>query len=181
MRNLRSNLVCLGMLAIVFGLVACGSVNSTTGNDVPDGPAVPIASSGNPCTHDGTGISLTVMPAFDTGAAIQGAIDPTAPSGIDTEVPFCYDFATQQPSAPATLLTQTIFTVKDGVLQNPPTSTIQIVTQWFEWGEPTPGTCTAEVVAVVNVTADSMPACSATLKIGSYVDAPIGSYTLPGP
>ena len=166
------------LVAVALGLAACGSVSSNGGNDVPSGPAVPVAGGAADCTRDGTGIDATLMPVIDTGVAAEAVINPTVTAGVDTAVPFCLDTQTQQATAPAMLLTSMTFSVKDGVVQAPSGGTAVIQSQWFEWGEPTKGTCQAMIFAVVNVTDGSMPTCSVTLQIGSFVDAPISTYTV---
>jgi hypothetical protein len=168
----------VGVLALVLALFvgACGSVDSTNGNDVPQGPAVPSAGSGNDCTNTGAGVDVVVTPVFDTGADAQGYVDPTVGAGLDPETPPCFDYTTQQPTAPAALATQTAFVIQDGVLQAPSNPRLRILTQWFEWYEPTPELCQAGVVAVVEVTAESMATCAVTLRFGGAVDDPIASY-----
>jgi len=174
----------VGRVAVVVALpwiVGCGSVEGTGGNDVPHGPAVPCAGceAGSSCTKDGTGVNAVVTPTIDaSGAAVQGELS-LPQQGLDPGVAVCFDYTTQQFTAPALSLTQMAFTIRDGVLQVPPSDSVTIETQWFEWGEPTPGNCTAEVEAVVNVTDGSAQPCSALLQFGTFVDAPIGTYTVP--
>lgn len=166
----------LFVCVVGLGLGACGSVDSNGGNDVPSGPAIPQAGSGNDCTHNGAGVDVVVTPVFDTGAAAQAIIQPVPSQGLDPAVPACFDFTAQQPTAPAAMLAKQAVTVKDGVLQQIPNA--KIVTQWFSWGEPTPGSCEAAVNAIVEVTIDSMPTCAVELVLGSEPDAPIGTYTV---
>jgi hypothetical protein len=173
----------VGRIAVVvalLGLSACGSVEGTGGNDVPQGPAVPCAGceAGSSCTKDGTGVNAVVTPTIDaSGAAVQGELS-IPQQGLDPGVAVCFDYTTQQFTAPALSLTQMAFTIRDGVLQVPPSDSVTIATQWFEWGEPTPGNCTAEVEAVVNVDNGTDSKCSVALGFGTFVDAPIGTYTV---
>jgi hypothetical protein len=164
----------------LLGLAGCGSVTSNGGNDVPSGPAIPVAASAPGCTHDGTGVNAAVMPSADGSVSLQGYLN-LPQNGLNPSVPPCYDFQAQQYTAPGLSLTQMTFTIKDGVVQRPSSGSVEIVTQWFEWTEPTAGTCAAEVQAVVNVTDGSAPTCTAELQFGSAVDAPIGTYAFAGP
>lgn len=146
---------------------------------MPSGPAIPQAGSGNDCTRNGAGVDAVVTPVFDTGVAAQGIVQPVPAQGLDPSVPGCFDFTAQQPTAPAVLMTKQPVTIKDGVVQG--IVGAKIVMQWFSWGEPTSGACSAQVNAVVEVTADSMPTCAVELVFGIDADAPIGTYTISGP
>jgi hypothetical protein len=163
------------VVAVTLGLAACGSVESNGGNDIPQGPAVPIAASAPACTHDGSGVNATVSPVADGSLVAQGYLD-TPQDGVNPNVPLCYDYQLQKFTAPALSLTQMMFTIKDGVVQAPPNGSVKVVTQWFEWDEPTAGTCQAVINAVVDVTDGSMPTCTVELQFGAAVAAPIGTY-----
>lgn len=167
-------------IGILLGLVGCGEVTGTrepnnTGNDVPSGPAMAAVGTGNDCTRPtGAGVDATVTPGTG-GSHGQGAVD-VAGDGLDPDAPPCFDYSTQSLTPPGVVLTSTAFTIKDGVVQAPGNG-IRIVTQWFEWYEPSAGTCQAGVNAVVEVSYDAMPVCAMEIRFGGEVDAPIYTYS----
>lgn len=165
---------------IFLGLIGCGEVTSVpgsgTGNDVPAGPAIAAAGSGNDCTRPtGAGVDATVTPGTG-GYPGQGEVIGTPQQGLDPSTPPCFDFTAQVLTSPGALLTTIPFVIKDGVVQATADARVRIVTQWFLWYEPSQGVCQAGVDAVVEVTIVEMPTCAAQVNFGAETDYPIYSY-----
>ena len=168
------------VIGVLVGLIGCGDVTqssgSGSGNDVPPGPA--LASAGqNDCTRPtGAGVDATVTPGTG-GSPGQGDVMGVPSAGLDPLVQPCFDFQSQALTPGGVSLTNIAFTIRDGVVQAPSNTEIRIVTQWFSWDEPMPGTCQAQVDAVVEVT-DSGITCAAQIVFGDSADAPIYSYVI---